>query len=330
MNMQRHAAVLALAAAAGAITLSGAPVHAQDAAYPSRLIRYVLPMPPGGPNDFLARLLAERLTKSLGQPVIVENRPGADSMVGTEYAARQPADGYTVLHVASSHVTNVIFKADLPYDPIRDFDPVTQLVGMKFILAATPALGVDSVKEFVAHARANPGKITYATLGVGSSHFLAGEMLKSMAGISMLHVPYKGGAQITQALLGREVDATFISIFPVRKFIQSGKLRGLGVTSSTRSSLLPEVPTIAEAGPFPGYEMDVWQGVVLRAGTPKPMVTRLNRDIVAVLKNPEDAARITASGVDPVGSTPEQFVQLMKADLAKWAKVAKDAGIKPQ
>jgi len=266
----------------------------------------------------------------MGQSVVVENKPGANSVIGADYAARQPADGYTVLHVAQSHVISPGFMANLPYDPINDFEPVTQLVSMKFILAVSPALGVKSVNEFVGYARANPGKVTYATLGPGSSHFLAGELLQKMAGMKMLQVPYKGGAQITQALLAREVDATFISIFPVRKFILAGKLRGLGVTTSVRSSLLPDVPTIAEAGPFPGFEMDVWQGVLLRAGTPKPVVARLNREILAVLKNPEDAARITQAGVDPVGTTPERFLALMKADMAKWARIVKEAGIKPQ
>ena len=316
--------------AAVAMTTLNTWVLAQEASYPSRPIHYIVPMPAGGPNDFLARVLAERLARSMGQPVVVEDKPGANSMIGTEFAARQPADGYTLLHVAQSHVINPLFHARLTYDPIKDFEPVTQLVSTKFILAATPALGVKSVKEFVAYAREHPGKISYATLGPGSSHYLAGELLQSMAGIEMLQVPYQGGAQITQALLAGDVDATFISIFPVRKYILSGKLRGLGVTTVERSALLPEVPTIAEAGPYPGYEMDVWQGALVRAGTPKAIVDRLNRELLAVLKDPETAAKIIASGVDPVGTTPERFLALMKTDMAKWAKVMKQAGIKPQ
>ncbi|MCC6472710.1 MAG: tripartite tricarboxylate transporter substrate binding protein [Burkholderiales bacterium] len=319
-----------LSAAAGVLALQSAGPWAQEPVYPNRPLRYVVPMPPGGPNDFLGRVVAERLSKSLGQPVVVENRPGADSLVGTEYVVRQAADGHYLIHVAASHVTNASFKAKLPYDPIRDFEPVTQLAGMKFILAATPALGVTSVKEFVERARAHPGKITYATLGVGSSHFLAGELLRLTADINIVHVPYKGGAQITQALLAQEVDATFISVFPVRPHIRSGKLRGLGVTTATRSAALPEVPTIAEAGPYPGYEMDVWQGVLVRTGTPRPVIARLNRELVTLLKTAENAAKISAAGLDPVGSTPEQFMELMKKDLAKWARVAKEAGIKPE
>jgi len=307
---------------------ASASTQAQDTPYPSRRIQYILPSPAGGPNDFVARLLAERLAKSMGQPVIVENRPGASWTIGTEFVTRQPADGYTLLHVAATHILNPSFFPKLPYDPIRDFDPVTQSVGMTFILTVHAGLGVNSIGEFITRARSNPGKITYATVGVGSSHHLGAELFSSMTGIRMLHVPYKGGAQITAALLSREIDSTFISIFPVRKLILAGELRGLGVTTAHRSPLLPAVPTVAEAAALPGYEMDVWQGLVFRAGTPRPIIARLNREVVAVLKNPQDVARITELGLDPVGSAPEQFHEMMKIDMARWAKVIKEAGIK--
>jgi len=313
-----------------AIMALSALAHAQEPAYPVRPVHYIVPMPAGGPNDFLARVLAERMARSMGQPVVVEDKPGANSVVGSEYVARQPADGYTIMHVAQSHVTNALFLTHLSYDPLKDFEPVTQLVSTKFILAANPALGVKTLPEFVSYARLHPGKLTYATLGPGSSHFLAGELLKVMAGIDMLQVPYQGGAQITQALLAHDVDATFISIFPVLKYIREGKLLGLGVTTLQRSPLLPQVPTIAESGPYPGYEMDVWQGVVVRAGTSKPIVERLNRELLAALKDPATAEKITRSGVDPVGTTPERFGALMKKDMAKWAGVVKQAGIRPQ
>ena len=315
--------------AAMALGILASAAHAEEP-YPARPVHYIVPMPAGGPNDFLARVLAERMARAMAQPVVVEDKPGANSVVGSEYVARQPSDGYTIMHVAQSHVTNALFLQHLSYDPLKDFEPVTQLVGTKFILAANPALGVRNLKDFVAYARAHPGKITYATLGPGSSHFLAGELLKVMAGIDMLQVPYQGGAQITQALLAHDVDATFISIFPVLKYVRDGKLLGLGVTTLQRSPLLPDVPTIAEAGPYPGYEMDVWQGVVVRAGTPKPIVERLNRELLAALRDPDTAAKITRSGVDPVGTSPEQFGTLMKNDKAKWARVVKQAGIKPQ
>lgn len=308
-----------------------APVsgHAQEAAYPVRRLQYIMPTPAGGPNDFLARLFAERLAKSMGQPVIVENRPGASWTIATEYVARQPADGYTLLHVAATHVLNPNFFPKLPYDPIRDFDPVTQSVSTTFMLTVRPGLGAGTVAEFIALARANPGKLSYGSVGVGSSHQLGAELMSSMSGIRLLHVPYKGGPQITQALLSREIDATFISLFPVRKLVDAGELRGLGVTTSRRSPLMPTVPTIAETPGLAGYEMDVWQGTVVRAGTPRAVIARLNREMVAVLKTPQDAARLTELGLDPVGSTPERFHELMKTDLAKWARVIKEAGIKP-
>lgn len=323
--MKQDSVFIALAVV---LSMAFALAQAQDQAYPSRRIQYILPVPAAGPNDFLARLLAERLAKSMGQPVIVENRPGASWTIGTEYALRQPADGYTVLHVAATHILNPSFMPKLPYDPIKDFDPVTQTVSMTFMLTVHPELGVSTVKEFIARATANPGKLTYATVGVGSTHHLAAELLKSMTGIDILHVPYKGGAQITQALLAREADSVFISLFPVRKLVLAGKLRGLGVTTQKRSPLLPDVPTIAEAAALPGFETDAWQGVAVRAGTPKPIIARLNREIVAVLKNPQDAARLVELGLDPVGSTPERFLELMKADMTKWARVIKEARIK--
>lgn len=310
------------------LCLASASIQAQDAAYPSRRIQYILPSPAGGPNDFVARLFAERLGKSMGQPIIVENRPGGSWTIGTEYVTRQPADGYTLLHVSGTHILNPSFFPKLPYDPIRDFDPVTQSVGMTFMLTVHAGLGVASIGEFIARARANPGKLTYGTVGVGSSHHLGAELFSSMTGIRMLHIPYKGGPQITAALLSREIDSTFISLFPVRKLVLAGELRGLGLTTLHRSPLLPNVPTIAEAAGLPGYEMDVWQGLVVRAGTPRPIITRLYREIGAVLKNPQDVARITELGLDPVGSTPEQFHEMMKTDMARWAKVIKEAGIK--
>ena len=311
------------------VVLCAAATQAQDTSYPVRRLQYIMPTPAGGPNDFLARLFAERLAKTMGQPVIVENRPGASWTIATEYVARQTADGYTLLHVAATHILNPNFFPKLPYDPIRDFEPVTQSVSTIFMLTVHAGLGVNNVAEFIARARANPGKLTYGRVGVGSSHQLGAELMSSMAGIKMLHVPYKGGPQITQALLSREIDATFISLFPVRKLVSAGELRGLGVTTTRRSPLLPAVPPIAESAGMAGYEMDVWQGTVVRAGTPRAIINRLNRELVAVLKSPLDAARLTELGLDPVGSTPEHFLEVMKSDMVRWAKVIKDAGIKP-
>jgi tripartite-type tricarboxylate transporter receptor subunit TctC len=316
-----------LAAGLCAFALSLA-AFAQD--YPAKRIQYIVPSPAAGPNDFIARLLSDHLSKALGQPVIVENRAGGSATIGTEFVARQPADGHTLLHITATHVLNPSFMPKLGYDPIGDFNAVTQAASMTFMLTVHSELGVKDVREYIARARANPGKLTYATVGVGSSHHLAAEMLKSMTGIDLLHIPYKGGAQITQALLAREVDSVFISIFPVRKLVLAGTLRGLGVTTSKRATSMPDVPTVAEAAGLPGFEMDVWQGIGVRSGTPRPIITRLNREFVAALKDPQNAKRITELGLDPVGSTPEYFDELMKAELARWSKLIKQAGIKVQ
>ena len=315
-----------LSAALAALALVSS-VHAQEAAYPSKRIQYILPVPAAGPNDFIARLLADHLSRSLGQPVVVENRPGASWTIGTEFVARQPADGYTLLHVASTHVLNPNFMPNLPYDPIKDFDGVTQSASMPFMLTVHSKLGVASLKEFIARARANPGKLTYASVGVGSTHHLAAELLKVSTGIDLLHVPYKGGAQITQALLAREVDAVFISIFPVRKLLGAGTLRGLAVTTRERSRIVPDVPTVAEAAGLPEFELDAWQGVVVRAGTPRPIIDRLNREFAAALKDPKGAARLNDLGLVPVGSSPEAFDRLMQGELTRMAKFIKAAGI---
>ncbi len=298
--------------------------------YPAKSIRLVVPYPPGAGTDLHARALAQQLTENLRQNVVVDNRGGANGVLAMEYVTKSPPDGYTLVYaLPAQYSVNPALYPKLPYDPIRDFEPVTQSVSTIFMLTVHAGLGVNNVAEFIARSRANPGKLTYGSVGVGSSHQLGAELMSSMAGIKMLHVPYKGGPQITQALLSREIDATFISLFPVRKLVSAGELRGLGVTTTRRSPLLTAVPPIAESAGMAGYEMDVWQGTVVRAGTPRAIINPLNRELVAVLKSPLDAARLTELGLDPVGSTPEHFLEVMKSDMVRWAKVIKDAGIKP-
>ncbi len=301
-----------------------------EPAYPARRITYIVPSTPGAGADFPPRIIADKLSKSLGQPVVVENRPGASWTIGTEYALRQPADGYTILHVAQIHALNPSFMPKLPYDPIKDFDAITHAVSTIFVMTVHPSVPAKTIQEFIALARANPGKYTYGSVGSGSSHHLGGALLESMTGIKMLHVPFKGGSQIVQALISGQIDATFISVFPVTKFIQSGKLNGLAVTTTFRSSLLPEIPTMEEAAGLKGYDMDVWQGVVARAGTPRPVIARLNREINAIVKDKTEAQRLREVGYEPAGTTPEQFTELMKAELAKWSKIIKEADIKPE
>ncbi|HMG60098.1 MAG TPA: tripartite tricarboxylate transporter substrate binding protein [Burkholderiales bacterium] len=302
---------------------------AAQAAWPSRPIRFTVPLPPGGANDLLARVFAERLQANLGQPVVVENKPGAGGNVGTEFVARQPADGYSLLLSSNTHVLNVSFFSKLPYDPIKDFEPVTLVATIPFVLTVNANLPVTNVKEFLAYARSHPGS-TYATAGIGTPHHLGAELLRTMTGIEITHVPYKGAAFLVPALLTGEVTFSIASMSSLVPHFKSGKLRALAVASETRTSLLPDVPTIAEAGPLPGYSIDVWFGVLAPAGTPRPIVDRLNAEINRVLQDPQVVKdRLNSVGLSPVGTTPERYMEVMKADLVKYAKITKDAGIKP-
>ncbi len=303
---------------------------AQGAAWPNRPIRFIVPLPPGGANDLLARVFAERLQAALGQPVVVENKPGAGGNVGTEFVAKQPADGYTILLSSNTHVLNVSFFAKLPYDPIRDFEPVTLVATIPFVLTVNPDLPVHTMKEFLAYARAHPGS-TYATAGIGTPHHLGAELLKTMTGIDIVHVPYKGAAFLVPALLTGEVTFSIASISSLVPHFKSGKLRAIAVASETRTPLLPDVPTIAEAGPLPGYAIDVWFGVLAPAGTPRPVVDRLNAEINRVLQDSQIVKdRLNSVGLSPVGTTPERYTEVMKADLVKYAKITRDAGIRPE
>jgi tripartite-type tricarboxylate transporter receptor subunit TctC len=274
-------------------------------------------------------VFAERLQAALGQPVVVENKPGAGGNVGTEFVAKQPADGYTILLSSNTHVLNVSFFAKLPYDPIRDFEPVTLVATIPFVLTVNPNLPVHTMKEFLAYARAHPGS-TYATAGIGTPHHLGAELLKTMTGIDIVHVPYKGAAFLVPALLTGEVTFSIASISSLVPHFKSGKLRAIAVASETRTPLLPDVPTIAEAGPLPGYAIDVWFGVLAPAGTPRPVVDRLNAEINRVLQDSQIVKdRLNSVGLSPVGTTPERYMEVMKADLVKYAKITRDAGIKP-
>lgn len=308
-----------------AMLLIGTAAHSQDSSYPSHPIKMVVPVPTSGPNDFVARSVADFLAKSMGQPVIVENRPGANSRIGAAYVAKQKPDGYTIMQSAASIVLNEIFPPKPPYDGLKDFDPITRAVSTTFMLTVNPGVKATNIIEFIALARANPGKFTYATVGVGSPHHLSGELFQFMTGTKLLQINYKGGAQITQAVLSREVDATFISTFPVRRLVLAGKLRGLGVTTRNRSTLLPDVPTIAEAVPLPGYEVDIWQGFFAPAGVPGPILARLNREINNALKDPVLAPKLAAQGLEPAGTTSDEFRKILQQDMAKWSKLVKDA-----
>lgn len=303
----------------------------QTGPYPNRPIKFIVPLTPGGGNDVLARIIADRMTPVVGQPVVVENKPGAGGNIGTEYTARQPADGYTILITTPTHVMNTNFYVKLPYDPIRDFSPVSLVAMIPFVLTVNASFPAQNVKELIALAKDQPGKLTFGTAGIGTPHHISTEMLRSMTGIELVHVPYKGAAGIVTALLANEISMTIGAINSLLPHVRSGKLRALAAAGSARTPLLPDVPTIAEAGGLPGYAMDSWFGVLAPAGTPAEIVARLNTEINRVVRDPVVAKeRLAPAGLEPVGTTPERFGDVLREELVKWARVAKEAGIKPE
>ncbi len=305
--------------------------RAQGGAWPSRPIRLVVPLPPGGSPDYLSRLLSERLQPVLGQPLVVENKPGGGGTIAREYVARQTADGYTLLMTESSHVLSAAIGSKLPYEPIRDFEPIVLAATIPFVLAVNSSTPARTLNEFIAYAKAAPKPLTYGTAGVGAPHHIAAELLRSMTGINIVHVPYKGSAGIVPALLSGEIDFTIGAVNSLLPHFRSGKLRAIAVSGSARTAILPDAPTMAEAGPLPGYAVDIWLGVTAPAGTPRPIVERLNAEINRIVRDPRIVKeRFAPVGLEPLGSTPEQFLEVMKSDLAKYAKVAKDASIKPE
>lgn len=318
--------VIGVLIAAAVLSLPLEAARAQT--YPNRPIRFVAPQPPGGAYDYFARLFGERIQAAFGQPVIVDNRAGAATIIGTEYVARQPADGHTLLMTTETHVVLGATHAKLPYDPIRDFDAVSLVVTVPFVLAVSASSSLASARDYIAAARARPGSVTFASSGVGSGPHLAGELLKSMTGVDMVHVPYKGFAAVIQAILSGEVVSTFGPVGPLLAQLKAGKLRPMAVLTASPSALLPGVPTLAEAGPVPGYDLGGWAGVLAPAGTPRAIIDKLAAEINRAVHDAQFAReRILSQGYDPVGTTPDRFMEVMKRDVAKYAKLVKDANI---
>ena len=299
--------------------------------WPSHSIRFVVPLPPGGSPDYLSRLLAEHLQPVLGQPIVVENKPGAAGNIARDFVAKAPPDGYTLLMSESAHVMSAAVVAKLPYDPIKDFEPISLAATIPFGLTVNSNMPVHSLKEFIEYTKKSPKPLTYGTAGIGSPHHLAVELLRSMTGINVVHVPYKGSAGIIPALLSGEIDFTIAAVNSLLPHFKSGKLRPIAMAGSSRTSALPEIPTIAEAGPLPGYAVNVWLGVMAPAGTPRPIVDRLNAEINKVVRDPQVVKeRLNTVGLEAVGTTPEQLLEVMKTELAMYTKVARDAHIKPE
>ena len=304
--------------------------HVATAAYPDRPIKLIVPFAPGGGNDTVARLVSERLGSELGQPVIVDNRPGAGGVIGAEAAARAPADGYTLfLGGVGSHAINPNLHKDLSYDPIKDFAPITLVASAPLILVVHPSVPANSVKELVALAKAQPGKLNYASNGNGSSSHLAAVMFASLTGVDMVHVPYKGLSPALTDLLSGQVQLMFSSVVAILPHVQAGKLRALSVTSAKRIPALPNVPTVAESG-VKGYDVILWHGLIGPKGLPKTVVDRINAEATKALKLKETAEQLQNDGVAPAGGTPEQFLAQIKKEIGVWRKVATDAGVKAE
>jgi tripartite-type tricarboxylate transporter receptor subunit TctC len=295
--------------------------------YPAKPVRFIVAFPAGGGNDVLARLVAQKLSAAYGQQFIVDNRTGAGGTIGAELAARSPADGYTLfLAAVATHAINPNLQRNLPYDPVRDFDPVCLMASAALVLAVHPSLPVRSVPQLVALAKARPGAINYASSGNGSSAQLAAELFKSMTRTNLQHVPYKGIAQGLNDLLGGHVQVIFNTAAALLPHVKSGRLRALAVTTAKRVPALPDLPTIAESG-VPGYQTGSWWGIVVPAGTPRPIIDSLNREIINALRGPEISARLNAEAVLPIGSTPEEFAAHIRDELARLGKVIREAHI---
>ncbi len=294
--------------------------------YPNRPIRLIVPFPPGGATDVVTRIVAQKLTDQFGRQVVAENRGGAGGIVGSEVVAKAAPDGYTlVMGTTGTHAINASLYPKLPYDPVRDFVAVTRTALLPNMIVAHPSVPVKNVRELIALAKRNPGQITYASSG--SALYLSGALFTSMAGIELVHVPYKGGGQAMPALLGGEVALSFATVVSSLPHVKTGKLRALGVTSPKRTPAAPEFPTVAESG-LPGYAAVAWYGVLAPAATPREIVMRLNAEIVRALNLPEVRQLLLAQGAEPVSDTPEQFAAILKADIAKWGEVVRKSGAK--
>ena len=295
--------------------------------YPTRPIRLISPFAPGGGNDIISRTLGAAVSKGLGQSIVVDNRPGANTIVAMEILARATPDGYTLLTTSSSQATNATLYTKLPYDSIKDFSPVSMVGVSPLVVAVNPVLPIKNVNDLIAAAKAKPGAILYPSAGTGNSTHLGGELFAVMAGITLTHVPYKGlGPGLVDLMAGR-LQVIFSTAPSAIPHIKTGRLRGLAVTTAARSALVPQLPTVAESG-VPGYEAGSWYGIIAPAGTPRAVVTRLNREITQVLGMPEFRELLMTAGADPAPTTPEAFAAYIKSDIAKWAKVIKLSGAK--
>jgi len=295
--------------------------------YPGKPIRLVLPFPPGGSTDIIARVVGQKLTEAWGQQVIIDNRPGAGGNVAAEFVARAAPDGYTLFQANVANAIGASLYPKLNYSLTNDFTAVSQLATTPYVLLSHPSVPAKNVRELIALAKARPGQLNYASAGAGSATHLSGELLKSMAGIDIVHIPYKGTGPAVTALLSGEVDLYFATVPAAAPMVKTGRLRALGVSSAKRAALMPDVPAIAET--LKGYDTGTWHGVLAPVATPKEIVQQLSAEIIRILNTPDVREKLVAQGLDPVGDTPEQFAAFLRAEIAKWAKVVKASGARP-
>jgi tripartite-type tricarboxylate transporter receptor subunit TctC len=295
--------------------------------YPNKPIKLIVPLAAAGTGDTLARAVGEAMSKELGQPVVIENRPGAGGLVGTEFVANAPADGYTLLAVSPSHVINATLYSKAGYDPVKSFEPITLMAYTHQILVAHPSVPFNDLKGLIDYAKKNPGKLNYGSAGTGSATHLNMELFKSMAGVDIVHVPYKGSTQARQDVVGGQVQLAMDGLLPVLALIKEGRLKGLALTSGHRSASAPEIPTMSEAG-VPGYVSDTWYGLLAPAGTPKDVLAKLEQAAVKALKDPDVRARLTKAGAEPAGTSAAEFGKTIEREKPIWAKVVKESGAK--
>ncbi len=301
--------------------------HQAGAEYPDRPIRVIVPLAPGGGSDYTARYIGLRLADRIGQAVVVDNRPAASGIVGTELVAKAVPDGYTLLLAYSTHAQSAQLFTTLPYDPIKDFAPVTEVIVTPLTLLVNPAVPAASVRELVAYAKANPGKLNYGSSGPGSSPHLAAELFNSMAGVKTIHVPYKGVSQYITAQISNEIQFSFANMFTTMPHWKAGRLKLIATGGSKRMEAMPDLPTIDEAG-VPGFESLTWYGFMAPAKTPRPIVDKLQREIAAIVKTPEVHQNFVSQGNEPLANTPDQFAKVIRADADKWGAIGKKLGVK--
>jgi len=321
--------ILKCVLAGACAVISNSTAVAAEAPYPSKVVRMILPFPPGGPTDILGRVVGQKLTESLGQPVVIDNRPGAGGNVGTDYASKQAPDGYTIALVSPALAISPSLYKKLAYDPVKDLSMVSLVAQIPNVLLIHPSVPAKTLKDFVQLARGNPGKLNFGSGGLGTGQHLAGEMLNVQTKTRLVHVPYKGSNQAMMGMIGGQIEMVVIGVPSAVQQVQAGRVRALAVLAGERSPVLPDVQTSKEAG-FAGFEVLSWYGIAAPAGTPREIIARLNGDIARIMKSPEGRERITGAGFDPAFSTPEQFAGFLQTEITRYANVVKSAGIQPE